>query len=519
MRHVLNIELDETSPLFGDVRVAMACLATPGPLSPEVFAAFSDEVKDNDSLALMACMKAPTVLRFLNPRFLDDEILVMTALQSRPTLYSVISDRLKDSESVLSAVAHEYPYLYRYASPRLRSIARIASMYSDSGCLEALSADLRNNKNIVISYLHTGIPSIAYAGVDMRDDEDVVKVALINHPNEMRYASERLKGDSDFVWKIYLDRIDVRCLSYRYLSKKIRGDIDLARCVVSCKPENFRFCTKEVRGDLALIQVTAHKMPRMIKHAYTNSLSKETLYDLWFRTATHADGSFKVLPRKALKDDDFCAYVIRNGPSLFGQFYRLAISNSHIPNTYVVNYAIDQYPHNIKHLESPSTAHVRRAIRSASSQRISIRETMAFLLTKSTNPRVRVMIVKHYGALSLLRCRLVDNIKFHVLCALRCSEFDDLSMARIMGTYIQFKRDDTAMVEGMCPQSLNLLEDLDSFLAAEPCDVGPVPTALWTRIMDSRKRIKENYPEEQLPDKKRLTTYIGDGDYEYNVSN
>lgn len=82
-------------------------------------------------------------------------------------------------------------------------------------------AEVRANKEKVLSAVKVFGRALKYASVELRADKYVVLAAVADDGKSLEYASEELQADREVVL------IAVRKNGFRYASKDLRGDIEV----------------------------------------------------------------------------------------------------------------------------------------------------------------------------------------------------------------------------------------------------------------------------------------------------
>ena len=96
------------------------------------------------------------------------------------------------------------PNLLGYASDEIRDDINIILMGENNGSggqmFRYISDRLKNDKDFIINTL----PVLEFASDEIKDNDEIIMFALMDHPRNTQYASNRLKNDKTFMMK-YLD--------------------------------------------------------------------------------------------------------------------------------------------------------------------------------------------------------------------------------------------------------------------------------------------------------------------------
>ena len=100
--------------------------------------------------------------------------------------------------------------------------------------LSLASAEIRDDKSIVLKAVSQDGDSLEYASDKLKNDREVVLVAVLNSGRTLKYASDELKNDKEVVLLAVYD--DGRAL--KYASDQLKNDKEVVRVAVS-KTNNY----------------------------------------------------------------------------------------------------------------------------------------------------------------------------------------------------------------------------------------------------------------------------------------
>ena len=129
----------------------------------------------------------------------NDEILSVKF--SRPVLEYANPELQNDKEVVERAVMFD-GYALKFASAGLQADKDVVSsaVKSFGGALEYASADLKNNKQVALFAANDPwAETFQHVSVALRNDKEVVMVAVASNGTALEYASEALKNDKEVV--------------------------------------------------------------------------------------------------------------------------------------------------------------------------------------------------------------------------------------------------------------------------------------------------------------------------------
>lgn len=277
----------------------------------------------NDSeVVYQATCNNPHAMSYASDRLRWDKRIIMTALSLGGMnvcylLYNRIS--MMDDETSYQAVCSWGGYL-KYLNNDKKSderyVMQAVSTFGDA--IEFVDKSLLFNKpEIVHKALQTSGESIKFLPIEMRDNEELAKVAIMQDPAAFRYISERLQGSYEFA-KLAIEKDAsllehtcteicsnksivisavtnhgsmIKCAStelqddeelayiailndpssFKYLSKRLRDDDDLVYIAVQLKGYNLVYANFRLRNDVVLFQI-----------ALNNGLQPRDLYPTMF---------------------------------------------------------------------------------------------------------------------------------------------------------------------------------------------------------------------------------------------
>ena len=104
---------------------------------------------------------------------------------------------------------------------------------------------------------------LQYASEQLKDDKDVVRVAVKNNGKALKFASEELKRDKEVV------RVAVKNngKAFKLASKELKGDRELVLAVVQEDGFLLSFASEELRGDREVVLAAIHNYGRALDFA------------------------------------------------------------------------------------------------------------------------------------------------------------------------------------------------------------------------------------------------------------
>ena len=108
--------------------------------------------------------------------------------------YGYISNKELACKEKLKQAITENPNIYQYTTLRLKHSVDVAIFfYEQGGSFFSISKHLRKNKNVVMKAVEINSNSLQYIGKNLRDADDIFKIAFQQNEEILRYASERLR--------------------------------------------------------------------------------------------------------------------------------------------------------------------------------------------------------------------------------------------------------------------------------------------------------------------------------------
>ncbi|MBP7710695.1 MAG: DUF4116 domain-containing protein [Rickettsiales bacterium] len=188
---------------------------------------------------------APDEIDFVN-RFPDimgsfsDKKLVLSLLQQEHATVKYLDSRLYDDEEVMNMAMKSHFSNAQYLSPRLKNDADFmkAAIERNKSIFQFSSEKLRDDKDLVIKVfgLSNGTSGhnldlwgkvLSAASNRLRDDEELLKIAIASHDEEFHYASKRLKDKAEANLEFAKSLVAINCRVFVHFSEKLRDNKDL----------------------------------------------------------------------------------------------------------------------------------------------------------------------------------------------------------------------------------------------------------------------------------------------------
>ena len=130
--------------------------------------------------------------------------LIIELLLSSSLAFKYADDSIKDDKEIVMKVIEKYPICLQHASEKLRrdpEVVMIALKENQNGTVvNSIDTNLiGTNKNIMIQVLKLNGTYFKYANSELRNDKELVLIALKKSLRNISYIGEDLRNDPDFI--------------------------------------------------------------------------------------------------------------------------------------------------------------------------------------------------------------------------------------------------------------------------------------------------------------------------------
>lgn len=197
------------------------------------------------SEVLRAVAKDGNNLRLAHPDLKNDYEIVMTAVKNNYDALFYASKELKDNKEIVKAAIKKNRSSFKYASDRLKDDKELAMMALPGyGVYKELSSRLKIDRDIILKAAQSDIEyiikenpellsdlefarsavemkglNLKYLDKSVRNDEEVVSLAVKNDHKAFEYASERIKTNKEVIIKLIKSNVEVYMILEDYLKK------------------------------------------------------------------------------------------------------------------------------------------------------------------------------------------------------------------------------------------------------------------------------------------------------------
>eukprot|EP00930_Biecheleria_cincta_P103309 TRINITY_DN9526_c0_g1_i1.p1 TRINITY_DN9526_c0_g1~~TRINITY_DN9526_c0_g1_i1.p1 ORF type:complete len:496 (+),score=102.11 TRINITY_DN9526_c0_g1_i1:59-1546(+) len=236
----------------------------------------SSRIRQDPEFVKIALSSCGDALRNLSDEIRDDEDMVKIAVAQKPTALQYASERLKGKSEIFvlaldlliaqGKTEYDIAQLVKHASASVKADKSIMSKATVQGkcgrVVNETSEALRDDKEFVMDAFKASssqyCPDCRTLSDRLRNDLDVMKLAVENNSMNMRDASDSLKDS---------DALILHCVSIPDMPGHVRGDA-------------IQFCSDRIRGDKALALEVCKKSASAFKHLNKELLDEPELLKL-----------------------------------------------------------------------------------------------------------------------------------------------------------------------------------------------------------------------------------------------
>tara|TARA_B110001452_G_scaffold265036_1_gene269041 strand:- start:264 stop:2183 length:1920 start_codon:yes stop_codon:yes gene_type:complete len=176
--------------LRGDKEVAMAAVAQNG----RALQWASNELKGDKEVVMAAVAQDGFALRYASYELKGDKEVVMVAMSNNLIALKYIAKTLCNDKDLAKNALKMNIHTIQFFSVQIALDYIKTNVGRKHVFIKNMPDSLRNNKNIVSIFVKHNGTSLEHASDDLRDDVDIVKLAIDNWPHSVYFASERVKN-------------------------------------------------------------------------------------------------------------------------------------------------------------------------------------------------------------------------------------------------------------------------------------------------------------------------------------
>ena len=298
-KRVKSNEYVSANPFLTEIRRLLEAVKK----APSKLRLASDELKSDRILNLAAVQQNGLALKYAYFTMRHDKEIVMAAVKQNvkayeyamglwndrdfvlfgvqqkeilrsgvPVLEQASAELKNDRELVLAAVK-TYAHSLKFASEELRNdkVVVLTAMaafqrYGDvvgGSIFQYASKGLKNNKDVVLEAVQISSGALEYASDDLRNDKEIVLAAMKRNGYALQYASEDFRNDPEVV--LAAVKTNGYWSALRYASEDLRNDKEIVLAAVKGTWEGLRYASEDLRND-----------PEVVAAALTSVLSDDT---------------------------------------------------------------------------------------------------------------------------------------------------------------------------------------------------------------------------------------------------
>ena len=220
---------------------------------------YAPSLQGDRAIALAAVSRDGMALRHA-PSFQGDRAIVKAAVKENGAALNLAAPMLQSDKEVLdvitsNAVRFRDAYEVLRTMPQLRGhramVEAAINQTPGDDVLQYASPELQANREVVMAAVKSKVSELKYASEKLRGDKNfMLDVLRRSHGEALQYASEALRGDVDVVEAALLS--DRRCSessSLRYAAPSLQANKELVTAAVRRNTRAFRHAAPELRRD------------------------------------------------------------------------------------------------------------------------------------------------------------------------------------------------------------------------------------------------------------------------------
>jgi len=185
----------------------------------------------------------------------DQEIKNNNKIKNNKIWIYIIKKYNNDKNFILNIIKDK-PFALIYASDIVKQDSEIISKLveiittKDSLALQYASDELKNNFDIVKLAVGDNGLALQYAGDELKNNFDIVKAAIENNPSALQYASNELKNNFDIV-KLSVGN---NGLALQYASDELKNNFYIVKLAVGDNGLALQYASNELKNNLYIVK-------------------------------------------------------------------------------------------------------------------------------------------------------------------------------------------------------------------------------------------------------------------------
>ena len=308
---------------------------------------FPNNLRNNKDFILRAVKVNCFALKYASDSLKDDKEVVLKAIENNADAIKYASDRLKDNKEVmLKAVEHDGNALMYAFYLRDDKEVVLKAIENNIDAIKYASDRLKHDKDVILKIMEIDKDSdiSSYFTDELKDDKEVMLIAVENNGFMLKYASDKLKDDKDIVLKA----VNQNGLALIYASDRLKNDKEVVLKAIESNTYAIEYASDELKKDKDIILKLIEKDGNgFVYPAYfTDELKDDKEFML---KAIERNALLLIDASNRLKDDKDVVLkaVNKNGSALIYDSDRLKNDKDVVlkaieSNVYAIEYASDE---------------------------------------------------------------------------------------------------------------------------------------------------------------------------------
>ena len=236
-------------------KIAQAMISRPGQGS--LLFDLPDHFRNDRKMILSAVLNSPKIYRHLTPDQKEDDEISTNALKCDRNNFEYLPERFRFDPDILAwSLAELHGDNIAHTSLELKDNEEIAKMaiYNHEDAYHHLSERLKMKKEIVIFFVREHPWYFGDLPEVFRFDREIVKIAISTNGfcfGNISFSSPELKDDKE----LGIMAINTDMLSYHSLSPRLQNDIDIVRLHIELYPFTFSEMSEDIRNNREITEL------------------------------------------------------------------------------------------------------------------------------------------------------------------------------------------------------------------------------------------------------------------------
>ena len=134
------------------------------------------------------------------------------------------------------------------------------------------SSNLKDDKDLVMLAVQTAVDALLWASPRLKEDKEVLLKACSCYGRAIRYT-QQLRSDRDVVMTAVNQ--NGNALQHVPTATGLKNDIDIVKCAVRSQPLSLQYASEECRRNVDLLVIAGKLNPKVLTAASTKEARKE----------------------------------------------------------------------------------------------------------------------------------------------------------------------------------------------------------------------------------------------------